>query len=103
MRNQIDPKPLVKVSDFLLTLDDERCAKQEELGSPFVNPWYMTPEHRRGDLLDHRSDIYAVGCIMFEAFSGHMLSDIFEPEKLPRFQSEIPSIGARTNQASAKL
>jgi serine/threonine protein kinase len=38
----------------------------ELMGSPF----YMSPEQIRGEEVDERTDIYALGCIMFRALSG---------------------------------
>ena len=31
---------------------------------------YMSPEHLRGELVDARSDLYAVGCILYELVTG---------------------------------
>lgn len=39
----------------------------EVLGSPA----YMAPEQARGEFVDGRTDIFAVGLILFEAISGH--------------------------------
>ena len=38
----------------------------ELLGSPF----YMSPEQARSGQIDHRSDLYSLGCTMYEALTG---------------------------------
>lgn len=40
--------------------------EQQIIGSPH----YMSPEMCRGDKLDARSDIYSLGCVMFEVLEG---------------------------------
>lgn len=49
---------------------------QEELritrsGQLFGSPPYMSPEHCLGKQLDARSDIYSMGCVMYETLTGH--------------------------------
>jgi serine/threonine protein kinase len=41
------------------------------VGIPLGTPPYMSPEQAQGlDNIDHRSDIYALGCMLFEMVSG---------------------------------
>ena len=41
-------------------------------GTPLGTPFYMSSEQARGDLVDGRSDIYALGVLCFELITGRM-------------------------------
>lgn len=41
-----------------------------QTGTVLGTPTYMAPEHARGGTIDRRSDLYAVGTIMYEALAG---------------------------------
>jgi serine/threonine-protein kinase len=42
-----------------------------KLGATLGSPLYMSPEHAIGNPSDARSDIYSLGCVMYEAINGH--------------------------------
>jgi serine/threonine protein kinase len=69
-----DGAELVKLLDFgvakLVNRDDEDVGFQTAAGSVIGTPAYMSPEQAGGMLLDHRSDIYSLGAIMYELFTG---------------------------------
>lgn len=64
----------VKVLDFgiakLVSEDSDQELQLTRTGEVFGSPLYMSPEQCRGMKLDVRSDIYSIGCVMFEAFTG---------------------------------
>lgn len=60
----------VNILDFgiaeLIETDDDARAQRDIIGSTF----YMSPEQISGSALDHRSDIYSLGCSLFETLTG---------------------------------
>jgi len=40
-------------------------------GQVFGSPHYMSPEQCQGQAVDHRSDIYSLGCALFESIAGN--------------------------------
>lgn len=63
----------VRLLDFGLAkcLDQDSTAQDlTATGSLLGTPVYMSPEQCRGERLDLRTDIYSLGCIMYEGVSG---------------------------------
>ena len=66
-------KDFVKLLDFgiaKLTEVSEGDRKLTRTGMLFGTPEYMSPEQARGENVDHRVDIYAMGCILFQLVTG---------------------------------
>lgn len=55
-----------------LSLDDDAVtiANATEAGRILGTPAYMSPEQVRGQPADHRADIFAFGCVLYEMLSG---------------------------------
>lgn len=64
----------VKIVDFgiakLLFHEAGEIQALTRTGEIFGSPLYMSPEQCIGDLVDHRSDIYSLGCVLFEMLTG---------------------------------
>ncbi len=62
-----------KLLDFGLALNntDEGISQRlTQTGQVLGSPVYMSPEQCRADRVDARSDVYSLGCLMFECLSG---------------------------------
>ena len=63
-----------KLLDFGIAklLGDRRPSAMHKTrtGAPMGTPYYMSPEQCRGRDVDHRTDIYAFGCIAYELLTG---------------------------------
>jgi len=61
---------LVKVIDFGISKVGHGNDKLTKTGTVMGTPDYMAPEQARGDKVDLRADIYAVGAILYRALTG---------------------------------
>lgn len=99
-----DKKLTVKIVDFGIAKSSSAEKAKLNLtntGEVVGTPRYMSPEQCTNGELDARSDIYALGCVMYEAFTGRPTFDgdsfyemvrqhVNEPaSRLPFFQPEI--------------
>jgi serine/threonine protein kinase len=63
----------VKILDFglaKLTSHDRHKQSLTTIGEIFGSPLYMSPEQCTGEKIDNRSDIYSIGCSLFECLTG---------------------------------
>ncbi|MEZ4318608.1 MAG: protein kinase [Myxococcota bacterium] len=60
----------VKLLDFGLVKDLEAAQDLSHTGQTLGSPLYMAPEQVEGDTVDRRTDIYALGLVMWTALSG---------------------------------
>ncbi|HTL38028.1 MAG TPA: serine/threonine-protein kinase, partial [Kofleriaceae bacterium] len=49
---------------------EEALKHKTRTGAPIGTPYYMSPEQCRGKDVDHRTDIYAFGVLMFKMLTG---------------------------------
>jgi serine/threonine-protein kinase len=61
---------MVKILDFGLAGTKEESKRDRSVSG---SPSYMSPEQIRGEQVDGRSDIYSLGCILFECLTGRAL------------------------------
>jgi eukaryotic-like serine/threonine-protein kinase len=69
----IDTDGQVKVADFGIAraLSDTSDQNLTKTGSVMGTATYFSPEQARGTSVDPRSDIYSLGCVLYELTTGH--------------------------------
>src|SRR6185436_17006028 len=69
-----DARGVVWLMDFGIAKQagGEATRRGTAFGMIVGTPEYMSPEQARGEKIDYRSDIYALGVVIFEIFTGHV-------------------------------
>jgi len=66
----LDEDTHVYLTDFGLAKLVDSEGYQTKTGQIVGTPVYMSPEQLRGEPLDFRSDVYALGCLLYEMLAG---------------------------------
>jgi tRNA A-37 threonylcarbamoyl transferase component Bud32 len=88
---------LVKIVDFgiakFMPRDGVKSMSLTQTGEVFGSPMYMSPEQCQGQSLDTRSDIYSIGCLMYETLTGKppFFGDTFLAIAMQHMSAPTPS------------
>ncbi len=69
----LGPDDHIKIADFgtaKVTVTDGKPERLTQTGVIMGTPFYMSPEQARGHATDARTDLYALGCILFRMITG---------------------------------
>jgi serine/threonine-protein kinase len=89
----IDGRGCARITDFGLAVVLDQTIREDELAG---TPAYMAPEQLRGDEVTSRSDIYALGLVLYELFTGKR---VFESNDLAE-QIVLHESSSPTNPSS---
>ena len=91
----------IKLLDFgiskMLPSDDRTKVNLTATGEVLGTPSYMAPEQCTGKNVDHRADIYGLGCLMYEALTGEPPFTGTDPIKILAEQAtlQVPDVHSR--------
>ncbi len=97
--------------DFGIARAAESNTQVTQAGTAIGTPHYMSPEQAKGKVVDHRSDIYSLGVVLYYTLAGHVPFDaesavgigikhITEP--IPRLPAIYDSLQPIVNRMMAK-
>lgn len=95
-----------KLVDFgiaSITGNDPKDATLTKTGAVIGSPCYMSPEQCLGYKLDAKSDIYSLGCVIFESICGRKLFDGENAIQIINKQLNEPLAEARKSLLASKM
>ncbi len=102
IKTAADGAPLVKIVDFGIAkmLTAELNSALTRTGETIGSPAYMSPEQISGSPQDARTDIYSLGCVMFEALTGATPFQAENATELAfrQMNADVPNVRDRANQ-----
>lgn len=82
--------PHVKLLDFGIARVEWAETRLTNANAPLGTPGYMSPEQEQGQEIDHRSDVFAVGGVLYECLTG-MAPPLRASDLWARVDDEDPS------------
>jgi len=68
----VEPDGRAKIVDFGIASNDRAAVKLTTAGVAFGTPEYISPEMAMGLGTDARSDLYSLGCVLYEMVTGRL-------------------------------
>ncbi len=97
---------------FAKLTDEGAHPRMTHPGASIGSPAYMAPEQCRGDSVDHRTDLYALGCVIFKMcagrppFFGAGTSDVLAAQihnPPPRLGALVPGVAPQIESLVERL
>jgi serine/threonine protein kinase len=90
----VDDDGVLKVTDFGLARPIENYSGYTNHGMVVGTPQYMAPEQIFGNGVDERSDLFAVGVVLYECLTGLPPFDANTPTEIVARMVDGPPVGA---------